>query len=133
MASLFAFAELSHEARLVWPNLDSKTMLQIRHKLTLILCSISVSVDALSMSYVFAPFSNVHVAIAMLEDPPTCGTIAAPLPMVCSTIRPCLDSKAMPLFAQPLSFIGSSSAEGVFSAMDCTRPTNWQWNIRQPH
>mmetsp|Transcript_42614 Transcript_42614/g.76392 ORF Transcript_42614/g.76392 Transcript_42614/m.76392 type:complete len:221 (+) Transcript_42614:310-972(+) len=98
------------------PGLNTMALLMVVGPLTLELCGILVVVDALSVSDIPSPLSNVDVSINMCESTLAICLVCFPLTLIFGTIRPGLYTIAVPSSPRPLPFVNCARLESEWSA-----------------
>merc|ERR1719219_153026 len=113
LACLVAGCVLSDVLCTIWPNLNAFTVLLVVLPLALIPGAICMVVDSVSVSLIVHPLAVIDITVHMLKAPIPLGLVILPLPFVLGTVRPNLDTMAMPLFALPRTGVGGPILKGV--------------------
>mmetsp|Transcript_96968 Transcript_96968/g.172602 ORF Transcript_96968/g.172602 Transcript_96968/m.172602 type:complete len:224 (-) Transcript_96968:260-931(-) len=99
------------------PDFHPKAMLQVVLPLTVIVSHLRLTsvmnVRTNAVGDVVVPLTTENVTIRVHKSALALGSITKPAALIDSTIRPPLDTKAMPLIAQPLTGIGTAVAKSV--------------------
>lgn len=88
-------------------------MLQVIQPLPLILGSVLVAVEAVTVGFVVAPLPLVAVPVYMVEAPETARLVLAPLALVPRSVHPVLNAPAITHRDNPLALVRGATAEGV--------------------
>jgi hypothetical protein len=89
-------------------------VLEVILPISLVLGSVDVDVDSVSISLVIFPFSFVDVSVSMPELSATIGLVLPPLTFVLCIIWPHLDSRSVTHFIQKVSLIDCSILKRKF-------------------
>lgn len=95
----------------IGPYFLTGTMLEVMLPIALVPCSVHVSVNAITISFILEPFALKYITVNVPELPTTACLIELPEAFVACAIRPYLDTEAMLHVAKPLPFVHSAVFE----------------------
>jgi hypothetical protein len=92
-------------------------MLEVVFPLSVVLRSVDVGVDSVSVGFIVHPVAFVDVSVYVPEDSVSMGSVVFPLALVLSPIRPDLSPFSVSESSQPLACVCSSGFEGVKASL----------------
>lgn len=101
-------------------------MLHVVIPVAVVLGSVYVDIDTLSVSLVTFPVPIVHIAICMPKLASAVSLVSFPVAFVLRSVRPYLDTEPVSLSLQPLSSVDSSIIEDMFFFEFQVLPTQGQ-------